>query len=89
MHPDHELVHGAAAVIAGDVGVQVEPHPLDAIALGAVRREEVEDESPAEMRERLERLLAGVNRGVVEDEVDTASAPVMTRQTPQQLDEEG
>ena len=67
MHSGHEPVHGAAAVVASDVGVQVEPHPLNAIALGTIRRQEVEDEAPAELRQGLERLLAGMHRGVVED----------------------
>ena len=39
---DHQLLHRPAPVIARDVGVQVQPHALDPVVVGAVRRQEVE-----------------------------------------------
>ena len=40
-HFAHQLLHPRAAVVARHVVVQVFPDPLDAIVVGAVRRQEV------------------------------------------------
>ena len=42
IHFGHELLHPLAAVITGDVVVQVFPQTLDAVVIGAVRRQKVQ-----------------------------------------------
>lgn len=88
MDAPHELLEGAAAMVASDVGVEVQPDALNAIGVRAVRRQEVEDNPAAEFLERLSRLLAAVDGGVVQDEVDSWGARVLTGDAPKQLDEE-
>ena len=41
VHCAQQLVDGAAAVIPGDVGVQIEPQALDPVLVRAVGRQEV------------------------------------------------
>ena len=41
-----EAVQGLATVVAGDVGVEVEPDALDAVMIGAVWRKEVQYDAP-------------------------------------------
>src|SRR5258708_25987861 len=55
--------HGLAAMVARDVGVQILPDALDAVRVGAIGRQEVENDSAAERGEDLAgamRLGAGV-----------------------------
>ena len=40
-----ELRHSLAAVVAGDVGVQVLPDPLDLVVVGAIGRQEVQPDA--------------------------------------------
>jgi hypothetical protein len=40
-----ELVHGLAAMVASDVGVQVEPNTLDAVGVGTIGGQEVQDDT--------------------------------------------
>ena len=73
----HQFLDRLAPVIAGHVRVQVEPHTLDVVVVGAVGREEVEyDTAPKLGQERLG-LLARVDDVVVEDEVDAPGAAVL------------
>src|ERR1700758_393539 len=83
-----ELHHRLAAMVARDVGVQVLPDALDAIVVGAVRRQEVEHDSLAESGQDLDGALGGMDAIVVHDEMDAASTPVPTSEQPEQLTEE-
>lgn len=89
MHPGHEPGQGAAAMVPSDVGMQVQPHALDAVSLGAVERQEVKHDASTELLEGLAGLLAGMDGGVVQGEVDAAHVSVLARQAPKQLDEKG
>ena len=52
-----QLLHRATAMIARDVGVEVLPDALDAVRVGAVRREEMQDHAAIE---RLQRSMGRV-----------------------------
>jgi len=60
-------LHGLAAVVAGDVGMEVLPDALDAVGVGAVGRQEVEDDAVAELFH-----LSGEARHARLELVDTA-----------------
>ena len=65
--------HRLAAVVAGDVGVEVLPDALDAVRVGAVGRQEVEDDAVAELLEAVRGLnRAGATVVVVEQSVNIA-----------------
>src|SRR5579871_3205538 len=83
-----ETLHGSAAVIAGDVGVQVLPDTLDAVGVGAVRGQEVQDDASGESGERLARAHGLVDAVVVEDQMHPASMSIAAGQQPEQLTEE-
>src|SRR5271170_5607371 len=85
-----ELLHRLAAVVAGDVGMEVLPDALDAIGIGTVRREEVQNDPAAERVENATSRVRRVDAVVVDDEVDSAdAAPIAGSEEPQQLAEEG
>ena len=48
-----ELVHGLAAVVARDVGVEVLPYALDPVGVGAIGRQKVEHDPAAEVSRAL------------------------------------
>ena len=60
-------------MIAGHVGVPVEPDAVDAVVVGAVGREEVKNHAVAELGKEGPGLLAGVNDVVIDDEVASSS----------------
>ncbi len=72
--PAEQGLHGLAAVVAGDVGVEVLPDALDAVRVGAVGRQEVQDDAAAELFESALRDAGGVDAVVVDDEVDPSRA---------------
>ncbi len=61
-------LHGLAAVVAGDVGVEVLPDAFDAVRVGAAGRQEVQDDATAELVEGAAGQVSGVD-GVVVDNV--------------------
>jgi hypothetical protein len=81
--------HGLAAMVAGDVGVQVLPDAFDAVGIGAVGREEVQHDSPVESGQDLARATRGMDAVVIDDHVDAMSASVAAREQPEQLAEQG
>ena len=74
-------------MVASDVGVQVPPEALDAIVLGAVGREKVENEEITMLRQLALRLLALVNDVVVEDEVNSVRSRIHFPKALQEYDE--
>jgi hypothetical protein len=64
-------------VVAGDVVVQIFPHALDAVVIGAVRRQEVQTYSAACRRQRQACALAVVDLEIVQHHVN-ASGPRIT-----------
>src|SRR5579883_1683590 len=83
-----QVHHGLAAMVAGDVGVQVLPDALDAVRVGAVGRQEVQDDAATERGEDVARAVRGVDAVVVEHEMDATGTPVAARQQPEQLAEQ-
>src|ERR1700721_4010935 len=83
-----ELVHGLAAVVARDIGVEVLPDALDPVGIRTVGRQEVEHDSSAEGLEGPVRLVRRVDAVVVHDEVHAASTAVAAGEEPEQLTEE-
>src|SRR4051812_34604305 len=65
-----QAVHRLAVVVACDVGVEVLPNTLDAVRVGAVRRQEVEQDASAQRVESAEGRACRVDGVVVEDDVD-------------------
>ena len=79
-HFGHKLLHSRAAVVTRHVVVQVFPEPLDAIVVGAVRRQEVElDPAGCGRLQGQLNLLAVMDAVVVENDVDPTSVPVRLR----------
>ena len=70
-------LHGLAAVVAGDVGVEVLPDALDAVGVGAVGRQEVEGDAVTEGLEGASGRLRRVDGVVVDDEVDSPHARIV------------
>src|SRR5512132_1506318 len=64
-------LHGRAAVVAGDVRVEVLPDALDGVGVGTVGRKEVEDDAAAELREDTARRVGRVDAVGVDEEVDS------------------
>src|SRR5688572_25248130 len=85
-HTPHERTHARAAVVPSDVAMEVAPEPLDAVVLGTVGRQEVQDEH-ADPLEIALGLLALVNHVVVEDQVDPACLRVGRPQLFEERDE--
>src|SRR5260370_2329557 len=83
-----ESAEGETAMVACDVGVQVLADALDAVGVGAVGRQEVQDDAATEAGEGLARETGLVDAVVVEDEVDAARASIATGEQPEQLAEE-
>src|SRR6516225_2985754 len=76
-HLCHEFLHSLAAVVTCYVVVQVFPHPLDTVVVGAVRWQEVEFYPAGRSRLQGElNLLAVMDAVVVENEMYPTSAPV-------------
>src|SRR5580658_5640188 len=71
-----QVVHGLAAMIASDVGVQVLPDALDAVGVGAVGGQKVEQDSAAQGVEQASNGVRLVHAVVVDDEMDAASPRV-------------
>ena len=69
-------------MVAGDIGVQVEPNALDAIVIRAVRRQKVEHDLAVELLDAAAGDLTGVNDVVVEDDMDSTSAAMLSDETP-------
>jgi len=63
-------------MIAGDVGVEILPTSLDAIVVGAVRREKVKDDAAVHVGEDSSDQFAVVDAVVVDDEVNSSRAAV-------------
>src|ERR1700678_3695474 len=80
--------HRLAAMVAGDVRMQVLPDAFDAVGVGAVGRQEVQHDTTAEGVEDLAGASRGVHAVVVEDKMDTPCAPVAAGEQPEQLAEE-
>jgi hypothetical protein len=72
----HQRLDGAVRVVSGDVVVELLPEPFDDVRLRRVRREEVEHDAPAELRQVAPRPPRLVDDEVVEDEVDALGTPV-------------
>ena len=70
MDPVQERGDGLLPVIAGDVGVQVEPKTLDPVLVRAVRRQEVKLDPVTELGQPRLRHAALVDDVVVEDHVN-------------------
>ena len=85
---NEEREHVRAAVVAGDVGMEVLPLPLDAVVVGAVGRQEVESDAAARLREVLLDGSGRVNAVVVEDDMDAAGFGVLVLQAVEQLEEQ-
>ena len=75
-------------MIARDVGVEVEPHALDTIVIGAIRRQEMKDDSIVERREHALGDVTLVDAVVVEDEVHATRFAISRCQSKEQLAEE-
>lgn len=84
----HEFGHPTAAVVARDVGMKVEPGALDLVVVRAVRREELQHDASAKLREVALGALATVDDVVVEDDVDATGMAMLVRQAPDQLAEQ-
>ncbi len=82
-----QRAHGATAVVAGDVGMQVLPGALDAVGVGAIGRKEVQEDAPTELFERTLGQPGGMNAVVVDDQVDALGAGVGLGQRPQRIAE--
>ncbi len=50
-HGRHERIDASMAVIAGNAVMELFPQPLDNVVIGRVRRQEVQDDAPAERLE--------------------------------------
>ena len=68
--------------------MEVLPHALDAVGVGAVGREKVKHDATAQGSERVVREMRGADAVVVDDEMNPSSASVLTREEPEQLAEE-
>lgn len=75
-------------VVAGDVGVEVEPDALDAVLVRAVGRQEVQPQLIAELDPPRLGQAALVDDAVVEDHVDRLGLGVGLEQRPQQVEEQ-
>src|SRR5271154_520327 len=83
-----ELVGGLAAVVAGDVGMEIEPDALDAVGVGAIGRQEVEHDASAQVAEQTQYSASLVHAVVVDDEMDAACARVVGREKSKQVTEQ-
>src|SRR5262249_14283123 len=84
-----QALHGLASVVARDVGVKVLPYALDAVRVGTVRGQEVQDDAALERFEYTLRRARRVDTVVVEDEVDaTYTGPIALVQHPQEVAEQ-
>src|SRR5579872_5761500 len=84
-----EQVHqGLAAMIAGDVGMQVLPNALDAVRVRAIGRQEMEYDAATESGEGLAGSSRLVDAVVVDDQVDAVGVSVPARDQPEQLTEQ-
>ena len=75
-------------MIARHVGVEILPDTLDAIGIGAVGRQEMQNDAAAESLQGPLGQESRVNPVVVDDEVDAAGAAVAAGQESEQLAEE-
>ena len=73
----HQLFQDTAGMVAGDVVVQVFPDALDAIVIGAVRRQKVQLHTAKQRNQCQLRPLAAVNFVVVRDHVNAARLGVI------------
>src|SRR2546428_1249456 len=83
-----QLVDGAAAMVPGDVGVQIEPQALDPVLVGAVRRQKVEPQLGAVVAEPGLGQAALVDDVVVENQMDATGPAVGVQQRAQQVEEQ-
>jgi hypothetical protein len=83
----HEGVDLGTAMVAGYIGVQIEPDALDPILVRTVGRQKVEPD-PAHGPQRRLNEPALVDDVVVEDHVDRSRPPIGTQQRLQELDEQ-
>ena len=88
VHCAQQLVDGAAAVIPGDVGVQIEPQALDPVLVRAVRRQEVKPQFVAVAPEPGLGQAALVDDVVVEDQMDATGPAIGVQQRAQQVEEQ-
>lgn len=86
--PLKQLRHGLAAVVTCDIGMQVLPEALDAIVVGAIGRQEMQDDSAAELGDVALRDVARVDDVVVEDDVDVLRSRVVEQELVEQAAEE-
>src|SRR5260370_36599980 len=80
-----ESAEGQTAMVACDVGVQVLPDALDAVGVGAVGRQEVQDDAATEAGEGLGRETGLVDAVVVEEAGDAARAALGAGWRPEHL----
>jgi hypothetical protein len=83
-----ELIEGLAAMVAGDVGVEVLPDALDAVGVRAIGRQKVQHDMTAEGVEGFTGETGGVDAVVVYDEVHAARVSVTAEEQHEQLAEE-
>ena len=73
----HELLHVGTRVIAGDVGMQILPSPLDFVVVRTVRREKVQSDPPSLLGGQAEAdLLGRVDGVVVQDHMNASHVPI-------------
>src|SRR3990172_7987595 len=88
VHGTQQLIDGPAAMIPGDVGVQVEPQSLDPILIGAVRRQEIHPQPGAVAAEPGPGQAALVDDVVVEDQMDATGPAIGVQQCAEQGQEQ-
>ena len=76
-------------MVASDVGVQVEPNTLDAVGVGTIGGQEVQDDTAAQLVEQSQHGASLVHAIVVDDEMDAACTWVAGREKSQQVAKEG
>ena len=87
-HVRKQDVHRFALVIARHVGMEVLPDALDAIVVGAVRRQKVKDYFAVQLGEVVPCELGRVDDEVVADDVDGASVRIVGDERVEQRAEE-
>jgi hypothetical protein len=72
-------------VIASDIGVQVEPDAFDAVSIGAIGRQEVQDDAASEAFDDSTRVAALVDTVVIQDDVDALGRAMLSDEMLKQL----
>lgn len=88
IHFFHEFVHGATPMIASDIGVQVAPDSFDAVVIGAVWWQEVQNDPAIQTCQCSLGLKAAVDTIVVEDQMDAFGLRIISANQLPELENE-